>query len=142
MFKIIGFIKKLVHKYILRRKYYRIGQCNRCGMCCQRIYVRHKKSVVKTDEEFKKLKRLHPFYTYLEVIDKDDLGLVFKCNNFDKEKKICSIHNSRPGICRRYPSEQIFSMGAILSDDCGYSFTPIETFDEVLKHVKRKSKSC
>lgn len=137
MQRLVSFITKFINKDILRRTYYRKGQCNRCGLCCQRIYVRHKKSVIKSEDEFKKLMRLHPFYTYLEVIDNDELGLVFKCNKFDKDNKICTIHTDRPGICRRYPSEQIFSMGAMLSEDCGYYFEPIETFDMVFDKVRK-----
>lgn len=140
MHKTIGFIKKIIHKHILKRHYYRKGQCNCCGACCQKIYVRHKKSVINSEDEFLKLKKLHPFYTYLEIIDKDDLGLVFKCNNFDLQNKICTIHKDRPGICRRYPSEQIFLMDAMLAENCGYNFVPIETFSEVFDNAKKKFK--
>lgn len=132
-------LKKFIYKTILRRTYYRVGKCSMCGLCCQKIYVRHK-DVVKTEEEFEKLRILHPFYTYLEVIDKDDLGLVFSCTKFDKEKHVCTIHKKRPGICRRYPSEQIFPMGAELAENCGYKFVPIENFDEVFAKVKKKNK--
>ncbi len=141
MQRITESFRKFINKNILRRTYYRVGKCNCCGLCCQRIYVRHKKSVIKTDEEFNKLRKLHPFYTYLEVIDNDDLGLVFRCTKFDKENKICTIHKDRPGICRRYPSEQIFSMGAMLSEDCGYSFEPIETFEDIFNKMQKKTKS-
>lgn len=140
MSKFFRATKKIVYKYILKRLYYRSGKCNMCGNCCQKIYVRHIKSVVKEEDEFKKLQFLHPFYTYLEIIDKDDIGLVFKCNNFDHEKKICTIHKSRPGICRRYPSEQIFPMGSDLAENCGYKFTPIENFEEVFSNIQKKSK--
>lgn len=112
-----------------------------CGSCCQKIYVRHAKSVIKEEDEFKRLQRIHPFYTYLEIVDKDDLGLVFKCNNFDAENKVCKIHKKRPGICRRYPSEQIFTMGSDLSEDCGYKFTPIENFAEVLEKKRKNYKT-
>lgn len=108
-----------------------------CGNCCQKIYVRHAKSVVKEEGEFGRLQKLHPFYTYLEIIDKDDIGLVFKCNNFDTEKKICTIHKDRPGICRRYPSEHIFSMGSDLAENCGYKFSPIENFEEVFAKISK-----
>ena len=132
--------KKLFYKYILRRNYYRYGQCNRCGACCTKIYVNHKKDIIKTEEEFEKLKKLHPFYTYIEVIGKDDNGLVFKCNKFDAEKHICTIHKSRPAICRKYPDEIIFKMGAVMSEDCGYYFVPIESFKEVLdREIKKRS---
>ena len=81
-------IKKFIYKYILKRKYYRNGVCNRCGACCSKIYVSHKRDVIKTEEEFLSLKKLHPFYTYLEITDKDENGLVFKCNKFDAEKRL------------------------------------------------------
>lgn len=132
------FIKKLIYKYILSRTYYRYGKCNRCGACCSRIYVNHKKGVIKEENEFIKLKKLHPFYTYLEIIDKDENGLVFKCNKFDREKKICTIHKFRPGICRRYPSEEIFKMHGVMSEDCGFVFKPIDSFEDVLKNLRSK----
>ena len=132
--------KKLFYKYILRRKYYRYGQCNRCGSCCSKIYVNHGKAFVQTVEELEKLKKLHPFYTYIEVVDKDDNGLVFKCSKFDKEKRICTIHKKRPAICRKYPSEIIFPMGAELDEKCGYYFKPIDSFKDILEKQLKKSK--
>lgn len=132
------FLKKFFYKYILRRKYYLSGHCNRCGACCTTIYVSHQKGMIKTEEEFEKLKKLHPFYTYLTVTDKDEKGLVFKCNQFDENKHICKIHKLRPGICRRYPSEVIFTNGAELKEGCGYSFTPIDSFKDVLKKESKK----
>ena len=88
-------IRKFIYLHILRKKYYRTGSCNACGRCCQKIYVKHK-DVIKTEEEFKKLQRLHPFYTYLTIIDKDETGLVFECSNLDKETHRCKIHKKRP----------------------------------------------
>ena len=57
---------------------------------------------------------------------------------FDKEKKLCKDHKNRPPICRNYPSEEIFKMGAQLQSDCGYSFEPIEKFYEVFEKVNKK----
>ena len=125
-------LKKFFYKYILKRKYYKYAKCIRRGDCCSKIYVNSRKSIIKDEEEFKKLQKLHPFYSYLEIIDKDENGLVFKCNKFDREKRICTIHKTRPGICRRYPSEIIFKMGAVMSENCGYYFKPIESFKEIL----------
>lgn len=131
-------IKRIFYKYILRRKYYRYGKCNRCGACCSKIYVNHKKGIIKSEEEFMKLKKLHPFYTYLEIVDKDSNGLVFKCNKFDRDKHICTIHKSRPGICRRYPSEEIFKMNGVMSEDCGFFFKPIDSFESILQKEQKK----
>ena len=137
--KIFNKIKKCYYLYILKRKYYRTGACNACGRCCQKIYVKHK-TIVQTEEEFEKLKTQHIFYTYLKVVDKDETGLVFECENLDKETKKCKIHKRRPGICRRYPQEEVFRMGGTLAEHCGYKLVPIESFEEVFNKVQKKYK--
>ncbi len=91
------------------------------------------KHVIQDEKEFEKLKLLHVFYTYLTVVGKDETGLVFSCSNLDEETHLCKIHKNRPGICRRYPQEELFKMGGALSDDCGYCMVPIITFAEVLQ---------
>lgn len=127
--------KKFFLSKILRHKYYRTGQCKCCGACCRNIYVKHAKGVVNTEEEFKKLQKLHRFYTYLKIVDKDEVGLVFACENIDENNK-CKVHKTRPGICRRYPQEELFSMGGVVSPDCGYELKPIISFEEVLEKIK------
>lgn len=122
------------------RKYYRVGKCNGCGGCCSHIYVKHMKGVVKKEAEFRKLQFLHPFYSYLEVIGEDETGLFFKCCNLDETTKKCNIHEKRPGICRRYPQEEIFLLGGTLKDDCGYKFVPIDSFDDVFEKIKKKKR--
>jgi Fe-S-cluster containining protein len=131
-------IRKFILSKILRRKYYRTGKCKACGKCCTKIYVKHFRHVIQDEEEFKKLQYLHRFYTYLKVIDKDETGLVFECQNLDPKTHKCKIHKSRPGICRRYPQEELFSMGGALSEDCGYKMLPIESFDKVMKKLSKK----
>lgn len=131
-------LKKFFYLHVLNRKYYRVGSCNACGRCCQKIYVKHKE-LIQTEEEFEKLKTMHEFYTYLTVIDKDETGLVFECKNLDKETNKCKIHKHRPGICRRYPQEELFGMGGNLADHCGYKLIPIESFEEVFEKVAKKN---
>lgn len=133
-------LKKFFYKCILGKKYLRNGSCKGCGACCTHIYVKHQKGVVKTEDEFKKLRLLHPFYTYLEVIGEDETGLFFECTKLDKETKRCTIHKNRPGICRRYPQEEIFLLGGTLKEDCGYGFSPIDKFEDVLNKIKKKNK--
>lgn len=132
-------IKKFILSKILGRHYYRTGKCKACGKCCTKIYVKHFKHVIQDEEEFRKLQYLHRFYTYLKVIDKDETGLVFECQNLDKETHKCKIHKTRPGICRRYPQEELFSMGGALSEDCGYKMLPIVPFEKVLKKLAKKN---
>ena len=132
-------LKKLFYLHILKRKYYRVGKCNACGRCCQKIYVKHK-GVIQTEEEFNRLRLLHPFYAGLKIIDKDETGLVFECTHLDKETKKCTIHKKRPGICRRYPQEELFLMGGTLAEHCGYKLEPIESFEEVFNRVSKKQR--
>ena len=133
-------VKKFILSKIFGKFYYRTGKCKACGKCCEKIYVKHYNHVVKDEEEFKKLQFLHRFYTYLKVVDKDDTGLVFECQNLDKVTRKCKIHKSRPGICRRYPQEELFSMGGALSEDCGFQMKPIVPFEKVLKKAKQSLK--
>jgi len=125
---------------ILRKKYIRKGSCKGCGRCCQKIYVRHARDVIKSEEEFEKLKTLHFFYGYLKVVDKDETGLIFECSKLDKETGKCTAYNQRPILCRQYPQEEIFMMGGSITEECGYSFEPIEKFEEVLKKIINSKK--
>lgn len=138
--KILNLFKKIYHQKILKRKYYRIGSCVKCGCCCENIYVRHHNKLIKTQEEFEQIKcdDNYSFYKHISIIGQDDFGLIFACDRFDKEKRICTRHKKRPSICRNYPSEEIFSFGAQLQEGCGFSFEPIESFSEVYQKVCKK----
>lgn len=132
--------KKFFASKVLGRKYVRIGKCKGCGRCCQKIYVRHAKNVIKSNEEFERLKPLHFFYSYLKVIDKDDTGLVFECTKLDKDTGKCIAYKHRALICRQYPMEEIFMLGGEITEDCGFKFIPIKSFEDVFSEVQKKSK--
>ncbi len=138
--KLIEKIKKFYYKIILKKRYYRFGECKKCGCCCENIYIFHAGKIIKTKEEFFELQKTssYPFYHYISAISKDDFGLIFECNKFDKEKRLCKDHKRRCSICKNYPQEDIFKMGAALKDGCGYRFEPIENFEEVLKKVSSR----
>lgn len=140
MFNFLKSLNKFYLTRILHRKYQRVGHCNGCGRCCQQIYVKHAKGVIQDEKDFENLKHQHRFYTYLKVTGKDEIGLIFECQNLDKETHKCKIHKTRPGICRRYPQEEIFAMGGGLAENCGYKLVPIESFEEVFSRVKKKKK--
>ncbi|OGI30944.1 MAG: hypothetical protein A2287_02440 [Candidatus Melainabacteria bacterium RIFOXYA12_FULL_32_12] len=131
--------EKIFASKVLGRKYLRRGKCKTCGRCCQKIYIRHRSSIIKDEEEFEKLQSLHFFYSYIKVVGKDDTGLIFECTKLDIEKGLCNAHSRRAMICRQYPQEEIFMMGGIISEDCGYKFIPIRSFEEVFSKVQKKS---
>ncbi len=132
-------LKRFYYTKILRKKYYTTGKCLHCGKCCRQIYVKHGRKVINDEKLFKKLQFLHEFYTYLEIVGKDELGLIFKCTKQDPVTNLCTIHKKRPFICQRYPQEEILTMGGGLSDDCGYKLEPIVPFSEVLENVMKKA---
>ena len=137
---IFNFFKKQFHMKILKRSYYKKGECKLCGRCCHNIYVRHDYKVIQNESEFEKIKNEDgsSFYQNVEVVGCDDFGLLFSCKMYDKERKLCKNHWFRPLICRKYPDEAIFKMGATLKEDCGYYFEPIESFKEVYKKTSKK----
>lgn len=108
-----------------------------CGRCCERIYVKHGKNVIRDVDVFYKLQKMHRFYDSLEVMGQDENGVIFKCTNLDKETRKCKIHKYRDRICRKYPQEELFMMGGDMAQTCGYKFTPIYTFEEILKKTKK-----
>lgn len=147
MDKLIKFFKewrlkllKFIYSTILGRKYLRKGKCKACGKCCTEIYIRHAKNFIKDEEEFERLKQLHYFYNYLEIVDKNDLGLIFACTKLDGETGKCTAYSSRAVICRTYPQEDIFMLGGYISEECGFYFEPINTFEEVFNKVTKKNR--
>lgn len=135
-------LKRFYHLKILKKRYYRLGECAQCGCCCENIYVRHHGKVIQNEIEFEEIKKIdnYSFYKHISIIKKDDFGLVFSCDKFDKKRRLCTDHKNRPSICRNYPSEEIFSFGAQLQERCGYNFVPIITFSEVFKNVFKKNR--
>ncbi len=132
--------KKFFASKILGKKYFRIGKCKACGKCCQGIYVRHFKHIIKDEEEFEKLKKWHFFYSYLEIVEKTELGLVFACTKVDPETGKCTVYKNRARICKVYPQEELFMMGGEISEGCGFSFIPIHSFEEVFEKVSKNIK--
>ncbi len=130
--------KRFILSKIFKKHYIRTGKCKGCGECCTHIYVKHFKHVLQDEKEFEKLQCLFSFYSGLKIIGKDELGLIFECTHLDPKTKRCKIHFRRPGICRRYPQEELFAMGGTLSDKCGYKMEPIISFKEVLNKIEKK----
>lgn len=126
---------RLIAYYVLKKQYMRRGVCKSCGKCCESIYVRHSGGVIKTEEEFERLQSTHFFYGYLNIIDKNEQGLVFECTKLDKNTGRCTAYSSRAHICRKYPQEEMFNLGGELGEECGFYFEPIKKFEDVFKKI-------
>ncbi|HCB10901.1 MAG TPA: hypothetical protein DEO94_01860 [Cyanobacteria bacterium UBA11991] len=130
--------RRFILANIFKKHYWRTGHCKGCGECCTHIYIKHFNHVLCNEKEFERLQGLFDFYSGLNIIGKDELGLIFECKHLDRETKRCKIHFFRPGICRRYPQEELFAMGGTLSDNCGFKMEPIIPFKEVLSKIEKK----
>jgi len=138
--KILFEIRKIYESKALGRKYLRMGKCKACGKCCHGIHVRHSKDLIKDEKEFEKLKKQHYFYNFLEIVDKNELGLIFACTKVHPETGKCTVYQDRARICKVYPQEELFMMGGEISEDCGYYFVPIRSFEEVFKKITKNQK--
>jgi Fe-S-cluster containining protein len=94
-------------------------------------------NIIKDEAEFERLKPQHFFYSWLNIVGNGETGLIFECTKLDKEKGVCTAYKQRASICRNYPQEEVFEMGGIISDDCGYKFVPIKSFEEVFNKIKK-----
>jgi Fe-S-cluster containining protein len=149
-----GFIRKSI-KYVARIRYttdlkltrwlkssgrknlYRLaGSCLQCGKCCETPMI-----------------RIFPLFFYLkslrwaintwqrmangfEFVDENrrDKCLIFRCTHLDPTTKHCDAYQSRPGICRDYPLNQLDAPVPVFLEGCGYRavLRNAEKFDAAL----------
>lgn len=89
--------------------YIRIGKCNQCGFCC---------SFHTGWMSGKGEKR----FSYLATFKKMHLNDC--CEQFDRRKAKCKIHDDQPHICKVFPVQPEHQI--ICADDCGYSFIAVK----------------
>lgn len=111
------------------------GKCVNCGRCCGRVSLMRGRSWIRSARAFEKLKKRRPEYKHFVVTGRERTGeLVFKCLKVD-ENNLCSIYESRPDFCRKYPSLDLHFMGAALFDGCGYRFETVPSFSKILRNA-------
>jgi Fe-S-cluster containining protein len=114
----------------------RTGQCTQCGECCKNLFLSYGKRTIQTKAEFRELQARHPDeYGFFEPIAETEFALVFRCNNLGPDN-LCMDYDRRPGFCRTYPNEAGILMGAKLPKECGFAFTPLNTFASVLAQAQ------
>lgn len=94
-----------------------MGDCIRCGKCCQDVmlaeppellekaYYFWKKSK-QIDPNFSEIYLIYPMLVFLYEKKGDDLPYHYRCKHYtvdDSGLPACSIHEIRPGMCRDFP---------------------------------------
>jgi Fe-S-cluster containining protein len=103
--------------------YYELGgECRRSGMCCEAPAIHIGRLVWHA-----------PFLRWLfvgwqrwvngfvlEDKRRAERVLVFRCAHFDRRSRSCDSYESRPGMCRDYPSALLYQLAPSLFPECGY----------------------
>lgn len=132
--KIKSFWKEIIEPYPHIR-----GHCILCGKCCKSLLLTYRRKIVTTEKEYKKLLRWD-YHIYSRFIpdneQKEGEPLRFTCIHQDSENR-CTVHSSRPDICKTYPHHSIFKLGAELEEGCGYRILTKGCFEDILEQKKQ-----
>lgn len=114
------------------------GECTLCGRCCKSLILTYRKRVVINEKQYQKLLRWdHQVYSRFipDSHQEPDTAMRFTCIHQDETNR-CTVHKSRPDICRTYPHPSIFKLGAELEDGCGYRLITKGCFEDILEQKK------
>lgn len=109
------------------------GHCLMTGNCCRNLILVDLAKPVRSRKQFEKLCAEEPYHRMFvphKNVSSDGF-LRFSCNNLGEDNK-CSIHESRPEMCRRYPDSRILKLGGELLPGCGYRIIPEKSFSGFL----------
>lgn len=121
--------------------------CIMCGKCCRTIFL----EMCSTHEEFQKKMELEPenFHYFIPISHEEasqissefvegvinhfkqqgrDVGF-YRCR-FVTDDNMCSIHTTRPDLCRKYPRPH---RNAVYHPECGYKETAQKNWLEIEK---------
>lgn len=115
-------ITREILKFRGEERYYLKGQCNRCGRCCETPSIQMTE-IGYHIEFFRKWVILwHKHINGFRLINqhKHEATLTFSCSHFNSETRECDSYSSRPGMCRDYPLNQIYSVNPRFFPECGF----------------------
>jgi len=116
--------------------YFRLtGACNQCGQCCRTPAITVHPVVLYLPLIKRAVIAWHRIINGFELIDAErQTGLlVFRCTHWDDTSGQCDSYASRPGICRDYPTNLVYTPDPELFDTCG--------FRVVLKNAEKMSRA-
>ncbi|OGL41156.1 MAG: hypothetical protein A2161_07545 [Candidatus Schekmanbacteria bacterium RBG_13_48_7] len=98
------------------------GSCNRCGKCCENpaIILSAPFFYLKTNRWL--TLKWHKIVNGFEFVgeNRKEKCFIFRCTHWNPETKLCDSYETRPGLCRDYPRNQIDSTDPVFMDSCGY----------------------
>ncbi len=116
-------------RYFLKKKgkpiYELRGACKLCARCCESPSIR----VSIVFFYFKSLRFLllkwHSVINgFVYKSENRQLRMIaFRCTHFDPQTRMCDSYDSRPGMCRDYPRNLIYSTNPQFFRQCGYYAT-------------------
>ena len=105
-----------------RPKYILTGNCEGCGKCCENpaIKVGFLVTYLKSFRAIYVLwqKKINGFVYQRQNVE--DQVLYFTCNHWDAQTKRCDSYDSRPGMCRDYPRNLLYSSVPDFFEECGF----------------------
>lgn len=99
-------VARAVRRRVQPPRYRLAGECNGCGACCET-------PMIQTNAVFFRLRTArwliltwHRVVNGFEFIRNDpkSRAIVFRCTHYDPVTKHCDSYDSRPGMCRDYPT--------------------------------------
>lgn len=125
---IINLINEIKSYFVTEKmKYEIIGECKKCGKCCNYMYSFDTYS----EQEFKFMQLLYPAYKRFYIKGKDENGnLIFACK-YVSEDGLCTVYKKRLKMCKVYPNKKIF-YPAKLHEGCGYKVVK-KSFEDYLQ---------
>lgn len=115
-----------VTRLILRARgeprYRLAGACNGCGRCCETPVIQASTPVFRLRSLRWLVLGWHRVVNGFEQIseDREHKLFVFRCTHYDPVTKQCDSYESRPGMCRDYPRNLIYSALPEFHSECGY----------------------
>jgi len=126
---IVTLINEIKSHFVAEKLTYEIvGECNKCGKCCNYMYSFDTYS----EKEFKFMQLLYPAYKRFYIKGQDEDGnLIFACK-YVSEEGLCTVYKKRLKMCKRYPAKRIL-YPAKLHEGCGYTVIKKSFEDYLMK---------
>ncbi len=113
------------------------GLCEGCGKCCEAPGIPVRPIFFRLRSTRWVILAWHRIINGFEFVKADSTNHTFilRCTHFDSVTRRCDSYESRPGLCRDYPRNLLYSSDPDLFPECGYRavYRNAEQFRESLE---------